>query len=186
MQGVAIVRSRVKAATLVAALIAAPALGQPREATPDLGTGPNYRAGAPYRAKLSPPHAEGTVLVVRGQVRDATTGKGVSRSVLDAFQADARGHYDTDGFEYRGRVPTDEAGHFEFETVVPSSYGPPPHIHMIVSAPGYHTIRTEMRFRDREHPTNNRPELTPDLVERTRGGKTHFEATFDLALRPEG
>jgi hypothetical protein len=57
---------------------------------------------------------------------------------------------------------------------------------MIVSAPGYRTIRTEMRFRDRDHPTNDRPELTPDLVERTRGGKVYVEAAFDVTLRPVG
>ena len=170
----------------IASMLMMGSAAEPREATPDIGTGPNYRPGAPYRAKLSPPLAEGAVLVVQGSVRDATTGKGIPGSVLDAFQADARGHYDTDGFDYRGRVLADEQGRFEFETVVPSNYGPPPHIHMIVTAPGYRTIRTEMRFRDREHPKNDRPELTPELVERTRGDKTYLEATFDLALRPEG
>ncbi len=171
------------AVALSAVLLAAPGWGQAREATADVGTGPNYRAGAPFRAKLSPPLAEGTVLVIKGRVSDAATGEGIAGSVLDAYQADATGHYDTQGYAYRARVLTDEKGGYEFETVVPSNYGPPPHIHMIVSAPGYRKTSTEMLFRDATHPTNERPELTPVLAERTRGGKTYLEGTFDVALR---
>ena len=74
---------------------------------------PNHREGAPFRAKLSPPHASGEVLVVTGRVTNATTGEGVAHAVLDAFQADADGHYDSEGFQYRARVLTDEQGRFE-------------------------------------------------------------------------
>jgi len=180
-------RSRsVLAVATLGLLVAIPAASQSRPATPDVGTGPNHRPGAPFRAKLSPPLAEGTVLLVRGHVRDSATGQGVAGAVLDAYQADAAGHYDMDGFEYRARVSTDEQGYFELETIVPSNYGPPPHIHMLVRAAGYRTTSTEMRFRDREHPSNDRPELTPTLVERTRGDKTWLEATFDVVLRRPG
>lgn len=152
--------------------------------TAQVGMGPNHKPGAPFRAKLSPPLADGTVLLVRGHVRDAQTGNGVDGAQLDAWQADAAGHYDLDGFDYRARVITDEKGYFEIESIVPSNYGPPPHIHMIVSAPGYSRIVTEMLFHDREHPTNDNPELTPKLVERKQGAKTYLEATFDVKLRP--
>ena len=80
------------------------ASAQELEPTPNVGAGPNHKAGAPYRAKLSPPLAEGTVLLVRGHVRAADTGKAIAGVVLDAFQADARGKYDMEGFEYRARV----------------------------------------------------------------------------------
>jgi catechol 1,2-dioxygenase len=154
--------------------------------TPDVGTGPNHRPGAPFRAKLSPPLAEGTPLVVRGRVRDAATGEGVGGAVIDAYQADHTGKYDMDGHDYRARVTVDEHGDFEFETIVPSNYGPPPHIHMIVTASGYRTLRTEMRFRDEQHPTNDRPELTPKLTERERNGKVYLEGAFDITLRRDG
>jgi protocatechuate 3,4-dioxygenase beta subunit len=149
-----------------------------------LGTTPNHRAGAPFRAKLSPPHAEGTVLLVKGTLTDAKSGGGVASAVLDAFQADSHGDYDTQGFDYRARILTDEAGRFEFETIVPSNYGPAPHIHFVVTAEGYRTLRTEMLFKDEEHPTTNHPELTPELVERTANGKTYLEAAFNLELIP--
>lgn len=146
---------------------------------------PNHRAGAPFRAKLSPPHAEGTVLVVSGRVRDAE-GRGVASAVLDAFQADAKGDYDTKGYDYRARIMTDEEGRFEFETIVPSNYGPPPHIHFIVSADGFKTKNTEMFFRDAEHPTNNSPELTPKLEERRAGDKRYLVGKFDIELARAG
>jgi len=172
-----------RSVVVAAVVLATPGWGQAVPVTPDVGTGPNHRPGAPFRAKLSPPLAEGTVLLVHGRVRDAATGEGIAGSVLDAFQADHAGHYDMDGYEYRARVTTDERGYFELETVVPSNYGPPPHIHLIVTARGYRTTRTEMRFRDAAHPANDRPELTPDLVERKRGTKTYLEGAFDVSLR---
>jgi len=146
---------------------------------------PNHRQGAPFRAKLSPPHAEGTVLVVTGQVRDAQ-GQGVASALLDAFQADAKGDYDTKGNNYRARIMTDEQGRFEFETIVPSNYGPPPHIHFIVSADGFKDKSTEMFFIDAEHPTNSSPELTPKLEERRASGKPYLVAKFDIELARAG
>jgi len=159
-------------------------LGQQRAPTPDVGAGPNHKSGAPFRAKLSPPWAEGEALLVRGQVVDAGSGEGIPGAVLDAFHADHTGKYDTEGFLYRGRILTDETGRYEFETIVPSNYGPPPHIHFIVTHDGFKTLRTEMLFRDGAHPTNNHPELTPELTERSRNGKTWLEGEFDIALEP--
>ena len=172
----------VTAIATCALLAAGPLPGQSRPATTEVPTGPNHRPGAPFRAKLSPPLAEGTVLLVSGHVSDGA-GNGIPGAILDAWQADASGHYDTDGFEYRARVTTDEDGYFEIETVVPSNYGPPPHIHMIVHADGYRATTTEMLFLDKEHPRSERPELTPKLVERSRGDKKYLEGTFDVVLR---
>jgi protocatechuate 3,4-dioxygenase beta subunit len=147
---------------------------------------PNHREGAPFRAKLSPPHAEGQVLVVKGRVAHAITGDGVAHAVLDAFQADAAGHYDSDGYEYRARVLTDEQGRFEFETIVPSNYGPAPHIHFRITADGFRERRTDMYFRDDKHPEGGPPELTPKLVEQVaKNGETYFEARFDVTLEPD-
>jgi catechol 1,2-dioxygenase len=154
-------------------------------ATPDVGSGPNHRAGAPFRAKLSPPLAAGTVLVVKGRVHDADGGAGLAGVVIDAYQADATGHYDMRGYAYRARLVTDESGAYELETIVPANYGPPPHIHLIVSLKGYVTLRTEMRLRDEAHPQNDRPELTPELFERRQGEERYLEGTFDLVLRRE-
>jgi protocatechuate 3,4-dioxygenase beta subunit len=169
-------------ALLVAGAASERARAQGSGVTPDVGQGPNHRAGAPFRGKLSPPFAEGTTLVIRGHVRDAKTGEGVSGAVLDAFHAADDGRYDMDGFAYRGRVMTDERGYYEFETIRPSGYGPAPHIHMLVSADGYRDLSTEIQFEDGDRDTN--PTLTPELVEKTVGPHTYLEGTFDITLRP--
>ena len=164
------------------------AADQALEPTPDVGAGPNHRSGAPYRAKLSPPLAEGTVLVVKGHVRATDTAQPLSGVVLDAFQADARGRYDMRGYDYRARVLTDENGYFEFETIHPESYGPPPHIHFVIRLEGYRTLRTELLFRsdlekrgERDHPEA----LVTDLVTKQVGGRSYEEGTFDIVLTPE-
>jgi protocatechuate 3,4-dioxygenase beta subunit len=167
-------------------LLASALAADERQPTPDVGLGPNHRAGAPFRAKLSPPHAEGTVLVIKGHVRDAASGKPIPGAVLDAFHADAAGEYDMQGFDYRARMLVDEQGYYEFETIRPQSYGPPPHIHLAVTADGYATLRTEILFRDATQPAGGRPELTVALVERTASGRGYLEGSFDVRLRAEG
>ena len=52
-----------------------------------------FREGAPYRAKVTPPLAEGTVLLVSGRVWGADTRKPLAGAVLDVWQADAHGRY---------------------------------------------------------------------------------------------
>lgn len=158
------------------------------EPTPDVGSGPNHRSGAPYRAKLSPPLAEGTVLVVKGHVRASDTSEPLSAVVLDAFQADAHGQYDMSGYDYRARILTDENGYFEFETIHPESYGPPPHIHFVIRLAGYRTLRTELLFKgdlekrgERDHPEA----LVTDLVTKQAGGRSYQEGRFEVVLTPD-
>jgi protocatechuate 3,4-dioxygenase beta subunit len=80
-------------------------------------------------------------------------------------------------------VLADEGGYFEFETIRPQSYGPPPHIHFIVSAEGFRTLRTEMQIDDGREV---RRELTPALEERRAGERVWLEGTFDVVLEPAG
>ena len=173
---------------IIAILAATVTLGGELKPTPDVGAGPNHLPGAPYRAKLSPPLAEGTVLLIRGTVRAADTGDGISGVVLDAFQADARGEYDMKGFEYRARVLTDEQGRFEFETIRPANYGPPPHLHFIITADGYKTLKTELTFADdleRLGNTRKPEELVTDVIRHDVGDAFWEEGKFDIVLAPE-
>ena len=47
---------------------------------------------------------------------------------------------------------------------------------------GYRTRSTEMFFRDEQHPTNDSPELTPKLEQRTANGKRYLVARFEIKL----
>ena len=177
------------AALAMTAMFAAdlvPAAGNKLEPTPGVGSGPNHREGAPYRAKLSPPFARGTVLVIKGHVHASDTGGPISGAILDAFHADADGKYDRRGFNYRARVMTDEDGYFEFETIRPSGYsGLQAHIHFVIDHPAYGAIHTELRFREDLGPAGARgfPEqLLVDLMERESNGHTFKEGIFDIVM----
>jgi protocatechuate 3,4-dioxygenase beta subunit len=133
--------------------------------------GPFYRAGAPYRCKVSPPLAEGVCLVITGRVWGFDSKKPVPHAVIDLWHADVHGEYDNaDGsFRNRARLITSETGAYEFETIHPTGYsnGPnfqrAPHIHFKVSVNGYRTLTSEMFFEGDAHHDID-PLFKPELV----------------------
>jgi len=111
----------------------------------------------------------GERLVFSGTVR-STDGSPVPGALLDVWQASAAGEYSNfhpsvpEG-NLRGRFTTDAAGQFEFETIVPPSYGIPDtgatadllaalgrhlirpgHIHFKVSHPACPSLTTQIYF----------------------------------------
>lgn len=133
----------------------------PAAITEDNILGPYHRAGAPFRAKITPPVEPGVVLVVRGRVWGHDTRAPLSGVVLDVWQANAEGRYDNDDpkqppaagvFMNRARLLTDERGYYEYETVHPGRYqiGPnqwrPSHIHYLVQHAGYRKLVTQLYF----------------------------------------
>lgn len=140
---------------------------------PDI-LGPFYRPGAPeYHefAKLVTP----ATLYVEGRVMDRD-GVPVADAVLDVWQADEAGKYDNTGFHLRGRVAVSgeddgsggNAGRFSVGTVKPGYYDiseptdPEPHefrcshIHVIVTAPGFKTLTTQLYFADSKYDESDR------------------------------
>jgi len=98
-----------------------------RTCTPTLddGVSPSYRPGAPERSVVGHGH------VLTGEVlaaRDCSPLRGATVELWPELAG--RGHPD----EQRATLITDAAGSFRFECDQPE------HIHMRVSAPGYHTI----------------------------------------------
>ncbi len=115
------------------------------------GDGPYYQFNSPLRNKLVPDNADGERLVVKGKVLKSDCETAVNNVILDIWQADAMGNYQTDW--YRGKVAVSEDGSYEFETVVPKGYGEgtgyrPPHIHFKVELNNQVIITSEMFFPD--------------------------------------
>ena len=184
------------------ALRQAPAAPRPALAvTEDNIEGPFYRAGAPYRAKITPPLEPGTVLVISGRVYGHDTRRPLANAVLDIWQANAAGRYDNDDprrpparnvFLNRARLVTDENGYYEYETVHPGRYRigeetwRPSHIHYLVQHPGYSRLITQLYFRGDPHNAGDawiRQSLIIDLRDqRTAGGQTYRTGTFDVVL----
>jgi protocatechuate 3,4-dioxygenase beta subunit len=108
--------------------------------------GPYYKAQPPRRASLVDPGMEGTPLVLTGAVYGAGC-RPISRAVVDFWQADDGGEYDTRGFRLRGYQLTDAEGRYELTTVVPGAYpGRTRHLHVKVQLPGRSVLTTQLYF----------------------------------------
>jgi len=169
-------------------------------ATEDNILGPFYRAGAMYRAKVTPPCEPGRLLVVNGRVWGEDTRKPLAMSILDVWQADEHGVYDNQDpnnqpkitqMTNRARMVTDELGRYEFESIHPGRYkiSPtvwrPEHIHFMVSHPGYKTLVTQLYFEGDPHNAADdfiKPSLIMKINKATAHGTTYDTVTFDIVL----
>jgi catechol 1,2-dioxygenase len=200
-------RSLLRAVEEPAADLRGPARKAPKAAgklsvTEDNILGPYYRAGAPYRAKVTPPLEPGTVLVISGRVWAHDTKRPLANARLDVWQANSKGRYDNDDpdrppkkdvFVNRARVVTDELGRYEYETIRPGRYKiddnlwRPAHIHYAVTAPGYKLLVTQLYFKG--DPFNAKDEfIKPSLIIGTKtvkaNGGSYEVGTFDIVLAP--
>jgi len=162
--------------------------------------GPFYRAGAPEvpsGANLSRRgQLDGQPLHFSGRVLDLA-GHPVSGAAVDIWGTDATGRYenvdpDQPDMNLRGRVSTGPDGTFDVWSVKPVSYpvpadGPagrllyqmdrhnmrPAHVHVIVSAPGYRTVVSELF-------TDDDPYLSSDAVFGVKSSLiVHYDQVFD-------
>jgi catechol 1,2-dioxygenase len=171
--------------------------------TEDNILGPFHRQGAPYRAKITPPLAPGTVLVISGRVFGHDTRKPLPNTVLDIWQADHQGRYDNDDpkrppaanvFVNRARLVTDENGYYEFETIHPGAYQidaktwRPSHIHYWVRHANYRALITQLYFRGDKHNKADawiRESLIIDMRQhKAANNQTYKTGTFDVVLAP--
>ncbi len=161
--------------------------------------GPFYRERAPFRGKVTPPMAQGTVLLITGRVWSFETKKPIATATLDIWQADHQGRYDNDDprnppapgvFANRCRVVADEQGRYEFETIHPGRYLNgrqlrPSHIHYRVSAPDHAELITQLYFAgDPEIATDPfvRPSLIVPLTTHATPRGPYEAAHFDIVL----
>ncbi len=138
--------------------------------------GPYYWEGAPeypHGADLAK-GVKGEPAFYSGRVLD-TEGKPIANALLDIWSGDGDGNYDMQmegdvGMLARGKIRTDAQGRYAFRSIKPTYYpvptdGPvgvmlrkmgrhpnrPGHIHMIVSAPGYHAVTTHLFVANSEY-----------------------------------
>lgn len=127
-------------------LAATPSCDDSDDPTPAQTEGPYFTPGSPRRSSLVEPGLAGTRLAVSGSVL-STACQPVPRALLDFWQADASGDYDTRGFRLRGHQFADDQGRFRLETVVPGRYtGRTRHVHVKVQAPDGPVLTTQLYF----------------------------------------
>ena len=135
--------------------------------------GPAYKAGSPFRKALREPGMAGTPLVVSGMVL-TTHGKPIEDAVLDLWQVDNAGNYDTEGYRLRGQFRVDGSGRFEVATIVPPPYsGRDAHIHVKIRSSRVATFTTEMQIRT-ERNIHSNPGLIMKLHDGSGGKVGHY------------
>jgi protocatechuate 3,4-dioxygenase beta subunit len=118
-----------------------------RKPTPPTSVGPFYKRLAPRSDVLRAPGDPGLPLLVSGQVFDPRGGV-LLDATIEIWQANHSGHYDTEGYRYRAKLPLDGSGSYKFDSVIPGHYPDRvcQHIHYLVAAPGHKTLVTELYF----------------------------------------
>ena len=150
--------------------------------------GPFYSPKTPERRDIRDSQVTQT-LIVAGRVLDPQC-RPIPEAVLDFWQTDIDGHYDNQGYRYRGHQRTNEVGRFELVTVRPHAYTSlgifrTPHIHVKIQGPDTRLLTTQLYLPDAEQ-TNARdglyrPELAIEYVSRTADLE---RATFDFVIQP--
>jgi protocatechuate 3,4-dioxygenase beta subunit len=166
------------------ALPATPACGAAPAPTLRQTEGPFFTPNSPERQSLIESGVSGPTLELAGFILSRSC-KPLPRSLIDFWQADAKGEYDNKGFRLRGHQFTDGEGRYRLRTIVPARYtGRTPHIHVKVQAANRPVLTTQLYFPD--EPGNARdPIFRPELVIRmaqtggTRQGR--FDFVLDIA-----
>ena len=172
--------------------------GELRKVTPQ-PYGPFYRAGAPFRGKLSLPGEPGTTFILSGRVWAYDTKRPLAGAVLDFWHVDMQEKYSngvTD-FRNRGRLVSSETGQYELESIRPIPYRPNPtgasefwrcaHFHLVAIAPGYQPLVTEIHFQGdaKKNDPMYRAENAIAVTEHTVNGKVFQSGVFDVVLERE-
>jgi protocatechuate 3,4-dioxygenase beta subunit len=123
-----------------------PACDDGDDPTPSQTEGPFYTPDTPRRRSLLEDGMPGDRLILAGLVVD-TRCRPIPRALLDFWQADASGEYDTEGYRLRGHQFTDRRGRFRLETIVPAAYtGRTRHIHVKAQRAGGDVLTTQLYF----------------------------------------
>ncbi len=103
--------------------------------TPPDAEGPFYRAGAPVRNRI------GDGYLLMGAVRSAADCAPVAGAKIEAWMTGPDGRYDE---RWRATFFSREDGRYFFASHFPGPYGSrPPHIHLLVTAPGFSELITQ-------------------------------------------
>ncbi len=159
------------------------------EPTPEQTEGPFYRLFSSAKPSLREPDLKGTPLELTGRVLDKS-GKPLANALLDFWQCDAVGIYDTRGFRLRGHQFTDAEGRYRLETIVPGLYpGRTRHIHVKLQPsgadlppnPGMLNLTTQVYFPG--EPGNQQDQIfDPALVLAMDAAGAGKLARFDFVL----
>lgn len=184
------------------------------DATAPTALGPFWRSNAPRREmgdSIVFGIESGDHTFMHGTVTDAATGEPIANAMLDIWETAPNGKYeqqdpDQIDMNLRGRFQTGPDGQYSLYCLRPTTYaipddGPagdllkmldrhpmrPAHIHVIVEAPSYKGVVTELFDRRDKHVYDDavfavRESLIVDFVPRHGDPKAQFEAEYNFKL----
>ena len=128
--------------------------------------------------------AKGEAIEISGRVTQLD-GKALDNVVLEIWQADADGRYDSPDFFGWGRAASNNDGVFVFKTVKPKGpQGRKAHVNFLVLYSGLmRQLQTAMFFEDSDDPVLNSVKHKERLIAKQTGPHSY---RFDIRLRGEG
>jgi protocatechuate 3,4-dioxygenase beta subunit len=164
-----------------ATLSPTPACGDNAAATRAQTEGPFFEPDSPEKANFVGDVGKGTKIVLTGSVL-TTACQPVTRALLDVWQADPDGNYDSNGYRLRGHFFTDDQGAYRLETVVPGLYpGRTRHFHFKVQPSGGRLLTTQLYFPGEARNAQDSI-FQPELLMNVRDGADGKDATFTFVV----
>lgn len=164
------------------------------ETTTDI-LGPYYRPDAPLRTTLLHKEDSGQEVVLTGIVRHKDCTTPYRGAKVELWHCDPSGHYDNSSPEFRYRATTmcDAQGRYEFLTLLPVPYDDlgngefrPAHFHLLVSAPGYQSLVTQLYFSGDPYLSADPYAASPTAKQRTLTIKampdSRKQVSFDVTM----
>ena len=134
--------------------------------------GPFFIPLSPERRNLVEPKMKAPRMRLKGLVVD-TACRPVPGALLDFWQCDEKGEYDTNGFSLRGHQYANSKGEFFLETLIPGSYpGRTPHLHVKVQRKGGQVLTTQLYLPN--HPSNQKDFLFDPSLSMVQQGQDFF------------
>jgi len=157
--------------------------------TAELTLGPffprEFAEGANDLTKVAGKAAKGQPVEITGRVTQLD-GKPLDNVILEIWQADSEGRFDSPEFFGWGRAATDAQGNYVFRTIKPgAATGRAPHVNFLLLYSGLmRQLQTVMFFEAAKDPVLDAVEasLRPRLIAKREG--TGYR--FDIRLRGEG
>jgi catechol 1,2-dioxygenase len=163
------------------------------ETTTDI-LGPFYRPDAPNRSNLLIKGAPGQEVVLTGIVRHKDCKTAYKGARVELWHCGADGQYDntSPAFRYRATGLCDEKGRYKFLTHLPVPYDVgdgsirPAHFHLMISAPGYQSLVTQLYFTGDPHLATDEYAASPAAKQRILAVKSSANGqklvTFDVSM----
>ncbi len=144
--------------------------------------GPFFKPASPLRANLREQGIMGQPIELAGFVVTRSC-RPIAMALIELWQANDQGEYDTKGYRLRGHLFTDQKGHFAFRTIVPGLYpGRTRHFHIKVQAAAESPVLTTQLYFPNEPRNLDDEYFHPELVMQMATAPDGQRARFDVIL----